>query len=261
MLYWFLRYVTLGPLFKLAYRPRFQGLENVPDEGPLIIAANHVSFIDSLFIPLGLKREVIFLGKAEYFDKRRTAWFFKATNVIPIRRESGSAAEGALQAGLEVLEKGEILGIYPEGTRSPDGRLYRGKTGVARLALEGRVPVLPVCLFGTREVQPPGQRSPNLTGRVRVVYGKPLTFERYYDQPKDRFVLRAVTDEIMYEIMSLSGQEYVDEYASKYRARMNREEAAKDRDPGSRDGSRQGSQVAPESEARSAEENRGGTQR
>lgn len=223
MIYWLLRYVALGPLFKLAYRPRFQGLENVPTEGPVIVAANHLSFIDSLFIPLGLDREVIFLGKAEYFDKKRTAWFFKMANVIPIRRDSGSAAEAALQAGLGVLAEGSVLGIYPEGTRSPDGRLYRGKTGVARLALESGVPVIPLCLFGTRDVQPPGQRSPNLSGRVRVVFGKPLTFERYEGQAKDRFVIRAVTDEIMYEIMSLSGQEYVDEYASKYRARIARE--------------------------------------
>jgi 1-acyl-sn-glycerol-3-phosphate acyltransferase len=223
VIYWLLRYVTLGPLFKLAYRPRFQGLENVPTEGPVILAANHLSFIDSLFIPLGLKRHVTFLGKAEYFDKRRTAWFFKMTHVIPIRRDSGSAAEAALRAGLGVLEEGNALGIYPEGTRSPDGRLYRGKTGVARLALESGVPVIPLCLFGTRDVQPPGQRSPKLTGRVRVVFGKPLTFERYAGQAKDRFAVRAVTDEIMYEIMSLSGQEYVDEYASKYRARVARE--------------------------------------
>jgi 1-acyl-sn-glycerol-3-phosphate acyltransferase len=214
------RYVLGGPLMTLAYRPRYQGLEHVPTEGPVILASNHLSFIDSLFIPLGLHRPVIYLGKAEYFDKARTAWFFRAANVIPIRRENGTQAEAALEAGLEVLAEGGMLGIYPEGTRSPDGRLYRGRTGVARLALAAGVPVVPVCVFGTREVMPPGQRSPNLHGRVRVVFGRPLTFERYEGRDRDRFILRAVTDEIMYEIMSLSGQEYVDEYASRVRAQL-----------------------------------------
>jgi 1-acyl-sn-glycerol-3-phosphate acyltransferase len=219
LFYWLVKYVTLGPLMRIMYRPRAQGLDNVPTEGPVIIACNHLSFMDSLFLPLVIPREVVFLGKAEYFDKARTRWFFKAAHVIPIRRESGSAAEAALQAGVEVLEGGGALGIYPEGTRSPDGRLYRGKVGVARMALEAGCPVVPVCMFGTREIQPPEQRRPNLRGRVRVVFGEPLTFEEYAGRSRDKVALRAVTDEIIYEIMQLSGQEYVDEYASRVKAR------------------------------------------
>lgn len=210
---------------RFVYRPRYQGLENIPAEGPVILASNHLSFIDSLFIPLLIKRPVVFLGKAEYFDKKRTAWFFKGVNMIPVRRDSGTASEAALRAGIEVLEGGGILGIYPEGTRSPDGRLYRGKTGAARMALTARCPIIPVCVFGTRDIQPPGQSSPNLRGRVRVVFGKPLSFEEHFGKERDKFVLRSITDEVMYEIMSLSGQEYVDEYASRYRARLASSEA------------------------------------
>lgn len=228
MFYWLLKYVVGGPFMRFVYRPRYQGLENIPAEGPVILASNHLSFIDSLFIPLLVKRPVIFLGKAEYFDKKRTAWFFKGVNMIPVRRDSGTASEAALRAGIEVLEGGGILGIYPEGTRSPDGRLYRGKTGAARMALTARCPIIPVCVFGTRDIQPPGQSSPNLRGRVRVVFGKPLSFEEHFGKERDKFVLRSITDEVMYEIMSLSGQEYVDEYASRYRARLASSEAQTD---------------------------------
>lgn len=219
MFYWLVKYVALGPLLRILYRPRYQGLDNIPTEGPVILACNHLSFMDSLFLPLGVPREVVFLGKAEYFDSRRTRWFFKAANVIPVRRESGSAAEAALRAGVEVLNGGGALGIYPEGTRSPDGRLYRGKVGVARMALEAGCPVVPVCMFGTRDVQAPEQRTPKLHGRVRVVFGEPLTFEEYAGRSRDKIALRSVTDEIIYEIMQLSGQEYVDEYASRVKAR------------------------------------------
>jgi 1-acyl-sn-glycerol-3-phosphate acyltransferase len=186
----------------------------------VILASNHVSFMDSLFIPLVVRRRVVFLGKSDYFSSRKTRWFFKSVNVIPVRREGGFASEAAIQAGIRELAKGRIVGIYPEGTRSPDGRLYRGKTGVARMALLARCPVVPICLRGTREIQPIGQRFPNPSGRVEVEFGRPLSFERYYGSESDRFVLRSVTDEVMYEIMMLSGQEYVDEYASKVKAQQ-----------------------------------------
>jgi len=221
--YWLIKNVLGGPIVRLLYRPRAQGAGNVPTEGPVILAANHLSFLDSIFIPLFLNRPVIFLGKSEYFERRRTAWFFRLVGVIPVKRESGTAAEAALRAGLEVLKDGGIIGIYPEGTRSPDGRVYRGKTGVARLALAGSAPVVPVVVFGTRDLQPPNRRLPKLSGRVRVAYGEPLTFEKYAGRESDKYALRRVTDEIMFEIMMLSGQEYVDEYAARAKKRLDAE--------------------------------------
>jgi 1-acyl-sn-glycerol-3-phosphate acyltransferase len=215
MFYWTLKYILLGPLLRLVYRPRARGLENLPITGSFILAANHISFVDSLFIPLVCPRDVVYLGKADYFDKARSRWFMKAANVIPVRREGGSAGEAAILAGIRALREGYVVGIYPEGTRSPDGRLFRGKTGVARMALEAQVPVVPVAIHGSEEIMPIDAKMPRLSGRPTVTFGKPLYFDRYYDRPKDRFVLRSVTDEIMYEIMMLSGQEYVDEYASK----------------------------------------------
>jgi 1-acyl-sn-glycerol-3-phosphate acyltransferase len=215
-MFWFLmKYVFLGPLLRSMYRPKAIGIENIPREGPAILASNHQSFLDDLLLPLLIpKRKTIFLAKADYFDKWYLRWFFKGANVIPVRREVKSASEAALRAGVDQLRKGELLGIFPEGTRSPDGRLYRGKTGVARMALEAQVPVVPVAIMGTFEAMPYDSKRPKL-GRVEIRFGKPLTFERHYDTPTDRFVLRSVTDEVMYEIMLLSGQEYVDDYASK----------------------------------------------
>ena len=220
MTYWLLKNVFLGPLLRLLYRPKARGLENLPGDGPVILASNHVSFIDSMFIPLVVKRRVVFLGKADYFTSKRTSWFFRAAGVIPVRREGGSASEAAIQAGVGELRSGHVVGIYPEGTRSPDGRLYRGKTGVARMALLGRCPIVPIAVFGTRELQPIGRRIPKLSGKIEVRFGKPLTFERFFGQEADRFVLRSITDEVMYEIMMISGQEYVDEYASKVKAQQ-----------------------------------------
>src|SRR5947207_10074047 len=218
MMYWLLKHIFIGPFLRLLYRPKAKGLENIPAEGPVILASNHVSFIDSMFIPVVIKRKVVFLGKADYFTSAKTSWFFKAGGVIPVRREGGSASEAAIQAGVRELQNGHIVGIYPEGTRSPDGRLFRGKTGVARMALLARCPVVPVAAFGTRDLQPIGKKMPKLSGRVEVQFGKPLSFERFYGQEADRFVLRSITDEVMYEIMMISGQEYVDEYAAKGKA-------------------------------------------
>ena len=217
-MFWFLmKYVVLGPVLRLLFRPKVRGLENIPAEGPAILAANHQSFLDDLLLPLVVpKRKVVFLAKADYFDKWYLRWFFKGANVIPVRRESRSAAEGALNTGVRALEEGMLVGIFPEGTRSPDGRLYRGKTGMARMALEAQVPVIPVAILGTFEAMPYDRRMPK-PGRCEMRFGKPLSFERFYDRPADRFVLRSVTDELMYEIMLLSGQEYVDEYATKFK--------------------------------------------
>jgi 1-acyl-sn-glycerol-3-phosphate acyltransferase len=202
-------------LLRLLYRPKVRGLENIPTEGPAILAANHQSFLDDLLLPLVVPgRKVVFLAKADYFDKWYLRWFFKGANVIPVRRESRSGAEAALQTGVRALREGNLIGIFPEGTRSPDGRLYRGKTGVARMALEAQAPVIPVAITGTFEALPYDRKLPR-PGRVGIRFGKPLDFKRHYETPADRFVLRSVTDEIMYEIMLMSGQEYVDEYGSK----------------------------------------------
>src|SRR5438876_3168813 len=230
MFWWFMKYVLLGPPLRLMYRPKLKGLENIPKDGPAILVANHQSFLDDLLLPLVVPhRKVVFLAKADYFDKWYLRWFFKGANVIPVRRESHSASEDALRAGVRALRENRLVGIFPEGTRSPDGRLYRGKTGVARMALEAQVPVIPVAISGTFELMPYDRKFPK-TGRVELRFGKPLRFDRHYETPADRFVLRSVTDEIMYEIMLLSGQEYVDEYASRVKDNLSR--SLKDRNAG-----------------------------
>ncbi|MFC3500495.1 lysophospholipid acyltransferase family protein [Micromonospora krabiensis] len=219
MFYWLMKYVLLGPLLRLVFRPQVEGLDNVPDTGPVILASNHLSFSDSIFTPLMVRRKVTFVAKAEYFTGKGvkgwlTKMFFVGTGTIPVDRSGGRAARAALDTQLEVLRAGGIAGIYPEGTRSPDGRLYRGKTGVARLALESGAPVVPVVQLNADEIQPPGKLIPKIA-RVRIRFGEPLDFSRYRGLAGDRFVERAVTDEIMYELMELSGREYVDVYAQK----------------------------------------------
>ena len=227
MFWWLMKWVFLGPLLRLVFRPTVQGLENVPEEGGIILAANHQSFLDNLLLPLVIPdRKVVFLGKAEYFDKWYIAWFFKGAGMIPVRRGGGSASEAALAAGVEGLREGKLIGIFPEGTRSPDGRLYRGKTGVARLVLEAQVPVVPVGIVGTLKAMPYDRKVPRPT-QVEIRFGKPLTFDSYQGVPTDRFIYRAVTDEIMYEIMSLSGQEYTDEDATRVKKRITARKAAK----------------------------------
>jgi 1-acyl-sn-glycerol-3-phosphate acyltransferase len=217
--YWVVKAI-LGPILRIVFRPWADGTENVPKEGAAIIASNHLSFSDHFFAPLPLPRKVVFLAKSEYFTGRGlkglvSKAFFSGVGQIPVDRSGGEASERALRTGLRVLAQGELLGIYPEGTRTPDGRLYRGKTGVARLALEARVPVIPCAMIGGFEFQPPGRIMPRLGIRPGVRFGQPLDFSRYYGLEQDRLVLRAVTDEIMYAIMKLSGQEYVDEYAQR----------------------------------------------
>jgi 1-acyl-sn-glycerol-3-phosphate acyltransferase len=219
LFYWVLRSVLIGPFLRLFFRPWVEGLENVPADGAAILASNHLSFSDSVFLPLVVPRHITFLAKSEYFTGKGvkgwfTRFFFKGLRQVPIDRSGGSASQAAIDTGRQVLDQGELLGIYPEGTRSPDGQLYRGRTGVARMALEAGVVVLPVAMIDTDKIQPPGKVFPKIM-RVGIKIGEPLDFSRYAGMEGDRFVLRSITDEIMYELMTLSGQEYVDMYATK----------------------------------------------
>ncbi|MEV0802992.1 lysophospholipid acyltransferase family protein [Kribbella sp. NPDC050281] len=218
-IYWVLKNVLVGPPVRRIFRPIVVGAENIPDLGPAIIASNHLSYSDWIFMPLVLRRRVTFVAKSDYFTGagikgRFQRGFFKGTGQVPIDRSGGSASEGAMRAGMKVLERGELFGIYPEGTRSHDGRLYKGRTGVARLALEAKVPVIPCGVIGTDVVAPPGKVVASFASPT-VKFGHPLDFSRYEGMESDRLILRAVTDEIMYKIMELSGQEYLDMYATK----------------------------------------------
>jgi len=222
VLYWLVKYVLLGPLLRLVFRPQVQGLEHIPKHGAAILASNHLSFCDSVFLPLIAPRHVSFLAKAEYFTGggikgRLIRWFLAGIGQVPLDRTDASAARAALETGKRVLARGDLMGIYPEGTRSPDGRLYRGKTGVARMALEAGVPVIPCAMIGTNRIQPIGRVLPHLV-RPTIRIGRPLDFSRYEGMAGDRFIERSMTDEIMYELMELSGQVYVDVYAAKVKA-------------------------------------------
>ena len=209
--------ILLTPFFRLLWRVRVEGAEHIPARGPVILAPNHVTFLDSFFLPLVVSRRVTFVAKAEYFDSWKTAWFFRAVGQIPMRREGGSASERALAAARDVLDAGGVLGIYPEGTRSPDGRLFRGHTGVARLALGCRVPVVPVGLVGTSEVQRPGSNLPRPFKRVTVRFAAPIDLSRHAaGAAEDPLALRSFTDELMFEIRALTDQEYVDCYAKRH---------------------------------------------
>ena len=223
MFYWLLKHLLLGPIMKLTCHPQVRGAEHIPKRGGAILASNHLAVADSFFLPLMIRRRLTFLAKREYFTtpglrgwlKRQ---FFSAAGQVPIDRSSGSAAQAALDTGVRLLNAGKLLGIYPEGTRSPDGRLYKGKTGVARMALEARVPVIPVVMVGTDKVSPIGTKMwrPH---PVEIRFGAPLDFSRYAGLAGDRFVERSIVDEIMYSLMDLSGQEYVDIYATSVKER------------------------------------------
>jgi 1-acyl-sn-glycerol-3-phosphate acyltransferase len=221
LFYWFLKFVAIGPVVHLVYRPKAEGAENVPRTGAAILAGNHLSAADWIFMPLSISRRVTFLAKAEYFTGTGVKGFlqrifFAGSGQVPIDRTSATAAEGAIRTGVRILREGKLLGIYPEGTRSPDGRLYRGKTGVARMALDTGVPVVPVAMTYRRRRLPFGLKLV----RVRVRFGRPLDFSRYAGLSGDRFVERSITDEIMYEVMTLSGQEYVDVYGATVKRTM-----------------------------------------
>lgn len=217
MAYWIVR-ALLTPFFWFFYRIRVEGAENLP-KGRAIFASNHLSVSDSFFLPAVVPRRMTFVAKAEYFDDPKTAWFFRSVGQIPVDRSGGSKSEGAINAAASVLDADGYFGIYPEGTRSPDGRLYRGHTGIARLALRCDAPILPVAMIGTTEAMPPGEK-PKPFKSVTIRIGKPLTFEKYRDRADDPRVLRQITDEVMFELVQLSGQEYVDRYAKKGESTM-----------------------------------------
>jgi len=208
----------MRPMFKLAYRPEISGLQHIPGDGAAIIASNHLSEVDSLVLPMVAPRPISFLAKAEYFTAPGLkGWasrsFFTGVGAVPVERGNGRAALAALDTAERILGRGELFGIYPEGTRSPDGRLHRGRVGVARLALRTGAPVVPVGILGTDIVQPVGKKVPGL-GRVTVRFGAPLDFSKYRGLERNRTVQRAVVDEIMRAILELSQQEYVDVYGS-----------------------------------------------
>lgn len=218
MFYWFMKNLVVGPILRTAFRPWVVGHEHIPRTGGVILASNHLSVIDSIFLPLVMDRRISFLAKSDYYTTRGlkgwfTRSFLSAAGMIPIDRSGGKASEASLQTGLAVLGRGQILGIYPEGTRSPDGKLYRGRTGVARMLLEGDVPVIPVAMIDTEKAMPIGTRLPRVR-RIGIVIGEPLDFSRFHGLEGDRFILRSITDEIMYELGRLSEQEYVDVYAT-----------------------------------------------
>ena len=224
MFYWLMKHWVIGPLLTTVFRPWVKGLENVPRTGPLIVVCNHLSFVDSVFLPLMIDRQMAFLAKSDYFTgKGIKGWFVRffmtSAGQLPIDRSGGKASEASLNAGLQVLADGGVLAIYPEGTRSPDGRMYRGRTGVARMILEAQVPVIPAAVIGTEKVMPLGSNIPKVH-RVGVVIGEPLDFSRFEGMESDRFVLRSITDEIIYEMNKLSEQEYVDVYASTIRSQQ-----------------------------------------
>jgi 1-acyl-sn-glycerol-3-phosphate acyltransferase len=218
MWYWLFKYIFMGPLLTLLGRPKIEGLEYVPDSGPVILASNHLAVADSFFLPLVVKRRITFLAKAEYFTGTGIKgwfqrWFYTAAGQVPIDRTDADSAQAALETAARILKEGKLLGMYPEGTRSPDGRLYKGKTGLSRVALNTGVKVIPVAMVGTDVVNPPGSKMWRF-GRVTVRFGKPMDFSRFEGLEGNRFIERAVVDEIMYELMRLSGQEYVDLYAA-----------------------------------------------
>jgi 1-acyl-sn-glycerol-3-phosphate acyltransferase len=221
MLYTVMKRVV-APTARLVYRPRVEGLENVPATGPVILAPNHLSFIDSIVIPMVVPRRVSFLAKAEYFDGKGvkgalSRYFFGSLGHVPVRRGLGRAARASLDTAKAVLDAGGAFAIYPEGTRSLDGRLHRGRTGVARLALESGAPVVPVGLVGTDQVQPVDAKLPRIRP-VTIRFGEPLRFDRYAGLHDSLPVLRSVTDEVVYRILELSGQEYVDSYQGSAKA-------------------------------------------
>lgn len=224
MFYWFMKYLAIGPWVKAIYRPWIVGRENIPASGPAILAGNHLSFIDSILLPLMIDRPVYFLAKSDYFTGTgikgwATRLFMKASGQVPIDRSGGKASEDSLNTGLEVLGRGDLLGLYPEGTRSPDGRLYRGRTGLARMALAAKVPVIPVAMIDADKMMPIGVKIPRVV-RVGIVIGKPLDFSRYEGMENDRYILRSVTDEIMVELQRLGAQLYEDVYASSVKDRL-----------------------------------------
>ena len=209
------RVALLAPLARWRWDIQLNGFERLPAEGPAILCPNHISFLDSAFLMLSVPRNISFVGKAEYMASWKTKYLFPVMGMIPIDRSGGSKAAIALEAAGEVLRRGELFGIFPEGTRSRDGRLHKGRTGAARLALEVGAPIFPVGIVGTDRIQPPDARAPKLVGSCSITIGRPIGPERYAAMPERHRALRAMTDEVMFEIRELTGQGYVDRYAGK----------------------------------------------
>jgi 1-acyl-sn-glycerol-3-phosphate acyltransferase len=209
---------VISPVLKFLWRLEVEGLDNVPAEGPAIIAPNHSAAIDSFFVPCCLPRRITYVGKAEYLDDWKTRKLFPAMGMIPLDRSGGSASERALNTAARVLERGELFGIYPEGTRSRTGKLHKGHTGVARLALRCRAPIVPVGIIGSRDVQPPDSSMPKPFRTVTLRFGAPIDPTRYLDRADDRLALRQITDEVMFEIRNLTGLDYDPTYATKGKA-------------------------------------------
>jgi 1-acyl-sn-glycerol-3-phosphate acyltransferase len=210
--------VLAGPILHLLWRPEVTGLEHIPASGGAILASNHLSIVDSIFLPLMISRPVTFAAKSEYFTGTRlvdriTGTYLRATKQLSVDRAGARAAQDMLESALGLMRDGALFGIYPEGTRSPDGRLYRGRTGIGWLALSSGLPVIPVAMIGTDRVLPPGSKIPRVS-RIRVKIGAPLTFEALQARGTGARQRRAVTDEVMQSIQALSGQEYVPVYAS-----------------------------------------------
>ncbi|OZC82795.1 1-acyl-sn-glycerol-3-phosphate acyltransferase [Rhodococcus sp. 06-418-5] len=218
MWYLLFEYVLIGPILRILGRPRVSGTQNLPTSGPVIIAGNHLTVVDSFFLVLLMRRRVTFIAKSEYFTGRgikgaALRWFYSATGQVPVDRRGADASAPALAAAKSILRQGKVWAVYPEGTRSPDGRLYKGKTGLARVAIETGAPVVPLVMYGTLAVNPVGSRMWR-PGKVRMVVGEPLDFTRYAGGENSKVILRAVTDEVMAALATLSGQEYVDVYAA-----------------------------------------------
>jgi len=213
-------HAVVPPLAKAVWRPRVEGLDNLPPTGPVIVASNHISFADSMVIPIVVPRKVVFLAKEDYFTGTGVkgalmrGWF-EGLGMVPVDRDDTRSALASLDVALDVLGRGEAFGIYPEGTRSRDGMLYKGHTGAARLALKVRCPIIPVGIIGTREIQPPDTFMPKIGLECTLRFGRPVTVDRYLDRADDHMVWREMTDEVMFEIRELTGQEYRNVYASK----------------------------------------------
>jgi 1-acyl-sn-glycerol-3-phosphate acyltransferase len=225
--------VVAGPFLHVLWRPEVTGLENIPETGGALLASNHLSILDSIFLPLVVSRPVTFAAKSEYFTGTRlvdrvTAMYLRATNQLSVDRAGARAAQAMLEAALERVNGGALFGIYPEGTRSPDGRLYRGRTGIGWLALHSGVPVIPVAMIGTDRVLPPGKTVPKLY-RIQVKIGSPLTFDALRAEGTGGRQRRAVTDTVMEAIGKLSGQEYVPTYASVRKEEIAQEKSAQQR--------------------------------
>lgn len=217
---------VIGPVFKFLWRIDAQGLEHVPTNGPAVMCPNHISFMDSLFLPAVLSRRITYVGKAEYLDSWKTKHLLPALGMIPIDRAGGDSAKAALEAASRVLQRGELFGIYPEGTRSRNGKLHKGHTGAARLALRNECPIVPVGLIGTDRIQPADTAVPRPFMRATVRFARPIDVSRYTGRENDHVLLRQITDEVMYEIRELTGQEYIDSYATKKKTPEAESEAA-----------------------------------